>query len=143
LLARAKEKTPLHGHIAPGEFNWVGVRCGQGLNLNYVVKQEQGKVELWIDRGAGMAAKNKEAFDRIHKHKEEIERTFGGILSWQRLDDKQGCRVAYTVTAGGYRSDESRWPEIQETMIDAMIRLEKALTPHLAKLKAELAAEGA
>jgi hypothetical protein len=28
-------------------------------------------------------------------------------------------------------------------MIDAMIRLEKSVTPHLAKLKAELALDGA
>ena len=55
----------------------------------------------------------------------------------QRLDDKQGCRVAYTVTSGGYRSDEAKWPEIQDAMIDAMVRLEKALNPHLAKLKVE------
>jgi hypothetical protein len=64
-------------------------------------------------------------------------------LYWQRLDDKQGCRIAYITTVGGYKSDESKWPGIQDAMIDAMIRLEKALTPHLAKLKTELASEGA
>ena len=60
-------------------------------------------------------------------------------LSWRRLDDKQACRIAYTVTGGGWKSDESKWPAIQDAMIDAMIRLEKALTPHLAKLKTDLA----
>jgi hypothetical protein len=39
---------------------------------------------------------------------------------------------------GGYRSDEAKWPAIHDAMIDAMGRLEKALTPHLAKLKTEL-----
>jgi hypothetical protein len=36
--------------------------------------------------GAGKAAENKDIFDG----KAEIERAFGGELSWQRLDDKQG-----------------------------------------------------
>jgi hypothetical protein len=67
----------------------------------------------------------------------------GDKLSWERLEGKQGCRVAYTVTGGGYRREESNWPAIQDAMIDAMVRLEKGLTPHLAKLKAELATEPA
>jgi RecB family endonuclease NucS len=33
------------------------------------------------------------------------------------------------------RSDHDNWPEIQDAMIDAMIRLEKALAPHIATLK--------
>jgi hypothetical protein len=54
---------------------------------------------------------------------------FGGKLSWERLEGKQGCRIAY-ITTGGYKSDESKWPAIQDAMIDAMIRLEKALAPY-------------
>ena len=59
-------------------------------------------------------------------------------LSWERLDGKRACRIAYTTTAGGWKSDESKWPDIQDAMIDAMVRLEKALGPFLVKLKAEL-----
>jgi hypothetical protein len=58
------------------------------------------------------------------------------------LDDARGRRIRFTTAAGGYRSDESRWPEIQDAMIDAMVRLDNALKPHLARLKAELASEG-
>ena len=32
-------------------------------------------------------------------------------------------------------SDESEWPEIQDQLIDAMIRLEKALSPSIAEVK--------
>ena len=32
---------------------------------------------------------------------------------------------------GGYRDDEAMWPEIQDAMIDSMIRLEKVLRPFL------------
>ena len=142
LLSRPKAQTTRHVNIAPSEYSWIGAGSGvQGLPFNYSIGQDEGRVELWIHRGTGKAAENKEIYDRIHKNKEEIEKTFGGELAWQRLDDKQGCRIAYATT-GGYKSDESKWPEIQDAMIDAMNRLEKALIPHLAKLKTELAAEG-
>jgi hypothetical protein len=138
LLNRPKVKNTRHADIAPGEFSWIGAGSGvRGLPFVYAVQKEEGRVELYIDRGAGKAAENKAIFDRIHQHKEEIEKAFGGALSWQRLDDKQGSRIAYITTAGGYRSDEAKWPGIQDTMIDAMIRLENALSPHLAKMKAE------
>jgi hypothetical protein len=39
-----------------------------------------------------------------------------------------------TIGIGGYRDDESKWPEIQDAMIDAMIRLEKALRQHIESL---------
>lgn len=35
---------------------------------------------------------------------------------------------------GGYRDDIAKWPQIQEAMIDAMIRFEKALRPHIDEL---------
>ena len=113
------------------------------MPFNYAIQQDEGRVELWIDRGAGKATENKEIYDRLHKHKEEIEKAFGGKLSWQRLDDKQGCRIAYVTTGGGYRDDESKWPAIQDAMIEAMGRLEKALAPHLEQLRTELRSEGA
>jgi predicted type IV restriction endonuclease len=144
LLNRPKVKTTRHANIAPAECGWISAGSGvRGLPFVYVIGKDEGKVELYIDRGAGKTEANKRIFDQLHSQKKEIEGTFGGELSWQRLNDKQACRIAYITPVGGYRSDESKWPEIQDAMIDAMTRLEKALTPHLAKLKTELASEGA
>jgi hypothetical protein len=138
LLARAATKTPLHANISPGEYHWVGTSSGmRGLNFNYVIRQDEGTVELYIDRGAEEADTNKIIFDRLLSHKEQIETAFDGELSWQRLDLKRSCRVAHTVTVGGWRSDEARWPEIQDAMSEAMVRLERALKPQIAALKSE------
>jgi hypothetical protein len=142
LLSRPKAKGTRHADITPGEYQYIGAGSGvRGLPFTYFIRQDEGTVELYIDRGAAEA--NKRIFDRLHSQKKEIEAGFGSELSWQRLNDKRACRIAYTMTVGGYKSDESKWPEIQDAMIDAMIRLEKALTPHLAMLKTELKAEGA
>jgi hypothetical protein len=66
-----------------------------------------------------------------------LEEAFGGQLSWQRPDDKRACRIAHISTRGGWGTDEERWPAIQDGMIDAMIRLEKALRPEIAALDLE------
>jgi hypothetical protein len=142
LLARTSGRTPLHANISAGEYHWIGTSSGvRGLNLNYTIRQDEGTAELYIDRGPD-AETNKRIFDFLRNHKAEIEQVFGGELSWQRLDDKRASRIAYTTLLGGWRSEESGWPGIQDAMIDAMIRLEKALAPQLAKLKSEVLSKG-
>jgi ribosome-associated translation inhibitor RaiA len=69
----------------------------------------------------------------LYSAKDEIETKFGGPLNWQRLDDKSACRISIQLDNGGIRDEES-WPEIQDAMIDAMIRLERALKPNISKL---------
>jgi hypothetical protein len=141
LLSRPKIEGTRHAKIKPGPYSYIAAGSGiKGMPFVYSVRQKEGRVELWIDRGE--TGTNKEIFDRLHAQKKEIEHAFGGELSWHRLDDKRGCRVGHVLTPGGYRSDESQWPKIQEAMIEAMARLENALAPHLAKLKTELASEG-
>ncbi len=138
LLARAANRTSLHSHISAGESSWVGTSSGmRGLVFNYVIGQHDGRVEFYIDRGAMEAEANKRIFDRLLGHKQEIENTFGGELSWQRLDGKQGCRIAHTETIGGLKSEEAQWPEIQDRMIDKMVRLEQALRPYITALKSD------
>ena len=139
LLARAATRTSLHANISPTEHHWVGASSGmRGLGFNYVIRQDEGSVELYMDRGPDNTEANKHLFDWLLGHKDEIERAFGGELSWQRFDNKQSCRVACTIPMSGWKSDESKWPEVQEAMIDRMVRLEKALKPQILNLKAEI-----
>ena len=121
LLSRPNVKDTRHAKLAASESGWISAGSGvKGVPFTYTIGQEKGRVELWIDRGAGRAAENKEIFDGLHKHKVEIEKAFGGVLSWQRLDEKQGSRIAFATDAGGYGSAESEWPAIEDAMIDAM-----------------------
>lgn len=55
-------------------------------------------------------------------------------LSWERLDGKRACRIKKQINIGGYRNDEADWEKIQIQMIEAMIKLEKALKPFINKL---------
>ena len=134
LLGNARAKTKLHANISPGQHGWMGTGAGKsGLAYDYVVRQNDANVELYIDRGSDSEAENKAIFDRLAQSKESIEADFGEPLEWQRLEGKRACRIKRDIDLGGYRDDE-KWPQIQDAMIDAMIRLEKALKPHIARL---------
>jgi len=133
LIAEARKHNTRHANIKPGIYHWLGASSGvRGLGFNYVIVQEYGVVELYIDRGE--AAENKRIFDQLHVRKEEIEKAFGGPLSWERLDAKRACRVKQVIERGGYRSPEALWPEIQSDMVATMVRLENALRPALVSL---------
>ncbi len=135
LLERAKGKTKLHAGISPGEWSYIGTSAGtRGLGYNYSLKQHASTVELYIDRGKDSEADNKAIFDQLHENHEEIERIFGSGLEWERLESRRACRIAKRFGDGGYRDPEERWPTIQDTMIDAMIRLDQALRSHIKKL---------
>ena len=134
LLKRAGERTALHGNISPSRQNWISTGAGRaGLNYNYVVRQHDARVELYIDRGKGADEENTALFQQLQLRQEDIESVYGQALDWDRVEGRRACRIAHQVDVGGYR-DEDKWPAIHEAMIDAMIRLEKALSPHISKL---------
>jgi hypothetical protein len=105
----------------------------RGLGFNYVIVQEETSVELYIDRGE--TVENKRIFDQLLTRRAEIEHRFGGPLTWERLDQKQACRICHLMHSGGYRSSEDQWPTIQTVMIDAMTQLETALQPEVDALQ--------
>ena len=133
LVAIARNKHTRHANIKPGAYHWLGASSGiRGLGYNYVIVQEYGIAELYIDRGD--AIENKRIFDRLLAGKDEIEKAFGGTLAWERLDTKRACRIKHVIERGGYRSPESQWPELQAEMVETMIKLEVALKPGLESL---------
>lgn len=137
LLALGEGRTALHSKMSPSERPYIGANSSiNGLGFWYNILQHNGRVELYINRSN--ASVNKRMFDELLAHKEEIENAFGEPLFWQRLDGKQPCRVSYEITVGGYKDDESSWPPIQNAMIEAMVRLENALSPFIANLKNSL-----
>jgi len=134
LLDGARDKTRLHSGISPGDDSWISTSAGKtGLAFTYSVTQHASQVELYIDRGRDADAQNMAIFNELLTHKDEIERAYGAALEWQPLEDRRACRIRERWEGVGYR-DEDQWPELQEKLIDAMIRLEAALRPHISRL---------
>lgn len=134
LLEKAKRRTKLHSNISPTTDNWLGASSGtNGLTFMYVVRKQDAQVELYIDRGKELDEENRAILQRLAGSKEDIERNFGGQLEWEQVQGRRMCRIKAAISSGGYGHEE-RWPEIQDEMIDAMVRLETALRPHVDRL---------
>ena len=74
-------------------------------------------------------AENRAILDQLKSHRTEIEKAFGVPLLWYEREGVRLCRIIGEIALGGYRDEEAKWPEIQDAIIDAMVRLEKALKP--------------
>jgi hypothetical protein len=134
LLEKANQRTDIHSNITPGRDHWCAAGAGSvsGLGFVYAIGRDHPRVELSISTGD--KARNKAIFDRIHRLREQIEQDFGDSIVWERRDSGMQSLVRYELDVPWTR-DESAWPEMQRAMVDAMVRLEKALRPALDELK--------
>lgn len=136
LIERAKARSKMHAHLSPPTASYIGTSAGvRGLSFNYSVVQDECAAELYIDRGD--AELNKHTFDDLFARRADIEGEFGGELSWERLDNRRASRIAYRSQSGGYRSSTEEWPQIQDEIIESMVRLEAALRPHVNRYREE------
>jgi hypothetical protein len=134
LLERSKSKTKLFANISPGKNHWITTGAGKsGVGFNYIVLMNGTAVELYIDYDQDTGEKNKKILKALEAQKTEIEKEFGGPLEWELLIDKRASRIIKRFKNTGLTHHEN-WPVIQDEMISAMIRLDKALRPCLAKI---------
>lgn len=132
LLERARERTDLHAGVAPRRGSWCGTGAGKaGMKYVYRVRQGDTLVAFYLDREDG--AENRAFFHRLQQSRREIEEAFGAPLQWVQKEGRKRCSIEKELTLGGLQNEEE-WPEIQEQMIETMIRLEKALRPHVKAL---------
>jgi hypothetical protein len=104
----------LHGHIGR-----------ERISFKYVTLKNETRVELLFQTEDA-----KEQLHKLKQNREAIEAAFGGRLEWLEKEAFRQCRVVYMVV-GGYCSPRSEWRRIHDNLIIAMIRLVKALAPHI------------
>lgn len=135
LIERSKSKTALLAHRSPTTDHWITCGIGRtGFGLHFTLNADRARVECYIRfEKEETAQKAKAAFAELKNQRATIEREFGGPLEWQELPDRLGSRICFDLE-GGWASPESDWPSLQDKMIDALIRLERALRDPIRKL---------
>lgn len=124
MIRSMSEKSDLYRNISAGTKSFLMAGSGVGgISFGFVASRAHARAELYIDRGD--RDENKRIFDVLFAQRSDIEADFGDELIWERLDDKQGCRVK--AEAAGNIYERERWQEMIDYMTDAMVRLEKAI----------------
>ena len=132
LLGHAKSRTQLHSNISPTKNSWVAAGAGiAGVGFNYVVRQRDARVELYIDTRNG--DENQRIFKTLFEKKDSIESACSFALEWDTKEGRRACRIQRTYDTGGYR-DEDDWEAVYEELAEGMAKLESALKPHLKRL---------
>ena len=131
LLERMKMKSGLFANISPQSSIWISTGAGKyGLSYQFVIHKHDVQALFGINRAK---EETKEIFDKLSVHKEEINSRFVGELDWQQRPELKSSQIVNYISIGGYLDGE-KWSQIQDAMIDAMIRLEKALRPYIENL---------
>lgn len=141
IKAMNQSESSLYQNISPSINHWVGAGSGvRGAPLNFVVSKTYARVELYIDRGKGNEEENNVVFDFLKDRREKIEEDFGESLEWENKEGVRYRRIK-AETAGNI-FDRDQWSQMIAFMVDAMVRLEKAVKPHLSQVNNELKGYG-
>jgi hypothetical protein len=133
LVDQTKIVLPRFYKIKPSPEQWISAGAGKsGFCYSFVIRKNDAQIELQIAQED--AKKNKQFFDLLYARRELIEKVFGNVLHWERLDDKKACRISYSIHDSGLATRES-WLKLQKRMIDEMVQLEKAFDPEIRGLK--------
>jgi hypothetical protein len=117
---------PAQSWLPVGRLTENGSAAGQ-LIVSFARRQRL-RVELYISTGD--RDRNKRIFDQLRSHSGAIEQVVGEPLSWERLDDRNACRVAL-YREGQPDNDPVELHALQVWAVDALNRLAAGIREHL------------
>jgi hypothetical protein len=134
LIERAQSKTTLFANRSTTSDPWLSCGLGRtGISLNVTLTADQGRVDCYINIGSD-AGRSEAAFTALAPQREGIEAAFGALLEWQPMPGRLGCRILSNME-GGWQMPEQEWPALQDRLIEAVIRMEKALREPVRSLR--------
>jgi hypothetical protein len=134
-IERSKIVTSLYANRSTSSDHWMSAGIGRrGFTLNASVTEDRARLECYISIGKDSNARNKTAFHALYEKKADIEQAFGGVLDWQELLTRIGCRICVDID-GGWKTPESDWPILQDRMLAQIMKLESVLKGPIQALK--------
>ena len=125
---------------APQKVHWMSfpfARSGLGTYSASFCRTPRGyglRAEAYIDTGDRETTK--EAFDALREKQGQIEHAVGDDLAWERRGPHRASRISLYFPTGIRVTDEERWPEARDWLIQAMGKMRAAFDPVLEELRA-------
>ena len=122
----------LFANVNPSERAKASAGAGIGaVWYEMVFLYDQARVQLYFDRPN--AEENKKMFDRLKVQRSQIEKHFGDVLVWNRMDGRIGAQVQYAKEFNG--RDEDQWPAMIAWIVKYVGKLEAALRGPLLEIR--------
>lgn len=106
--------------------HWYSVAVGSSqchLSIDLVNKEHRIRVGMWIDD-------NKEMFDQMKEHKDEIEAATGFKMEWDRLDNKKASVICAYINGLDFKKQDN-YVELMNKVIDMVLAERKAFAPYI------------
>ena len=131
-LPRLQEKTTLFDGKTSDNHreNWFGISDATIL-YQFRVGNRGVAVEVQL---ANEKDWNKQTFDELKKYESEITLKFGEELEWKRMPDNIKSQIDL-VNNNLHLNETETWPEINEYLIEKMMKLHTAFAPYVEKIK--------
>ena len=131
LLEQFSKESKQFQNVNPSTDHWLSGGSGvSGIPFTFVVTKTYASVEISINHGDKDT--NERIFDLLYQKKDEIEKVYGGNLTWLKLKEKKLCRITDRLEEVSIE-DMDDWQKMKDFQCDAMQRLDKALRSEILK----------
>lgn len=106
--------------------HWYSVAIGSSqchISIDLVNKEHKIRISLWIPD-------NKELFDELFTHKNEIERSIAYPLRWNRLENKKASLIATDILGLDF-SNKSNYEELMKKAIECVLSMKAGFKPFI------------
>ena len=129
LIKEAHGEGKSFSNVNPSKENWVNGFFGiSGFNLSCIANYDSARVDL--NMGKAKKEENKKAFDKLIAHREEIEKTLGVSLIWNRGDDIKSSKVSYQIN-GVSIDNETDWLQMARFHAEWSKKFYDIIVPYL------------
>lgn len=114
----------------PSTDHWYSVALGtSNVKLSIVLINKEGYVgiEIYVNN-------NKEIFDALYEHKNEIENEIGLTFEWNRLDGKKASRIIHKIQGLDF-DDHSNYKQLMGDVISKIILIKPVFSKYIKELK--------
>ena len=106
--------------------HWYSVAIGSSqcyISIDLVNKEHRIRVGLWI-------RDNKELFDELYTHKNEIDQSFNYKLAWSRMEGKKLSGVSASIPGLDFNNSEN-YGELMNKTIDMVLEFRNTFAPYI------------
>jgi len=130
LIDELRTKHKFTGAKVAQPQNWYSFSSGMAgvIFSNSFALGGKVRAEAYID--LQNQERNKALFDAIYEIKNQIDKEYGGPLSWERMDDKRASRIAAYMD-GAIDVAPAQLQEIKRWSIENLLRLKKIVLPRI------------